>query len=121
AIARAAEGHVDIKPVDADLVGGDKKLTGADRAKGGQRSARFYVSACPENERDGEAVIVYALETTEQRALQEQFAQSHKMEAVGKLAGGVAHDFNNVLSAIMMATDFLIQAHKPTDPSFGDI
>jgi two-component system, cell cycle sensor histidine kinase and response regulator CckA len=121
AIARAAEGHGDIKPVDADLVGGDKKLTGADRAAGGQRSARFYVSAVPENERDGEAVIVYALETTEQRALQEQFAQSHKMEAVGQLAGGIAHDFNNALSAIMMATDFLIQAHRPADPSFGDI
>src|SRR6185295_15860804 len=121
AIVRAAEGHGEIKPVDADLVGGDRKLTGADRAAGGQRSARFYVSAVPENERDGESVIVYALETTEQRALQEQFAQSHKMEAVGQLAGGIAHDFNNALSAIMMATDFLVQAHRPTDPSFGDI
>src|SRR5947209_6201473 len=43
------------------------------------------------------------------------------MDTVGQLAGGIAHDFNNVLSAIMMATDFLLQAHKPTDPSFGDI
>jgi two-component system cell cycle sensor histidine kinase/response regulator CckA len=40
---------------------------------------------------------------------------------VGKLAGGIAHDFNNVLSAIMMATDFLLNAHRPTDPSFQDI
>jgi two-component system cell cycle sensor histidine kinase/response regulator CckA len=109
AIAQAADGQGDVRPVDADLAGGAK------------RSARFYVSAVPENERDGEVAIIYAIETTEQRALEEQFAQSHKMEAVGKLAGGVAHDFNNVLSAIMMATDFLIQAHKPTDPSFGDI
>jgi two-component system cell cycle sensor histidine kinase/response regulator CckA len=43
------------------------------------------------------------------------------MQAVGQLAGGIAHDFNNVLSAIMMATDFLLSAHKPTDPSFEDI
>ena len=43
------------------------------------------------------------------------------MELVGQLAGGIAHDFNNVLSAIIMATDFLLNAHKPTDPSFGDI
>ena len=43
------------------------------------------------------------------------------METVGQLAGGIAHDFNNVLSAIMMATDFLLNAHKPTDPSFQDI
>src|SRR5213078_4476359 len=47
--------------------------------------------------------------------------QQQKMELVGQLAGGIAHDFNNVLSAIMMATDFLLNAHKPTDPSFGDI
>ena len=43
------------------------------------------------------------------------------MEIVGQLAGGIAHDFNNVLGAIMMATDFLVNAHKPTDPSFQDI
>jgi two-component system cell cycle sensor histidine kinase/response regulator CckA len=43
------------------------------------------------------------------------------MESIGQLAGGIAHDFNNVLSAIMMATDFLLNAHKPTDPSFQDI
>jgi two-component system cell cycle sensor histidine kinase/response regulator CckA len=43
------------------------------------------------------------------------------MEMVGQLAGGIAHDFNNVLSAIMMANDFLLNAHKPTDPSFQDI
>jgi two-component system cell cycle sensor histidine kinase/response regulator CckA len=43
------------------------------------------------------------------------------MELVGQLAGGIAHDFNNVLSAIILATDFLLNAHKPTDPSFQDI
>jgi two-component system cell cycle sensor histidine kinase/response regulator CckA len=43
------------------------------------------------------------------------------MDVIGKLAGGIAHDFNNVLGAIIMATDFLVSAHKPTDPSFQDI
>ena len=86
-----------------------------------ERSARFFVSAVEEDDRDGEAAIVYALETTEQRALENQFDQQQKMQAVGQLAGGIAHDFNNVLSAIMMATDFLLNAHKPTDPSFQDI
>jgi two-component system, cell cycle sensor histidine kinase and response regulator CckA len=109
AIARAADGQGDIAPVDAALAGR------------GSRSARFYVSAVEEDDRDGEAAIVYAIEMTEQRALEAQFAQSMKMQAVGQLAGGIAHDFNNVLSAIMMATDFLLNAHRPTDPSFQDI
>ncbi len=109
AIQKAADGQGDIPPVDAALIGAD------------QRWMRFYVTPIEEEERDHEAAIVYALETTEQRSLQNQFTQSQKLETVGKFAGGIAHDFNNVLSAIMMATDFLLNAHRPTDPSFQDI
>jgi two-component system cell cycle sensor histidine kinase/response regulator CckA len=109
AIRRAGEGQGEIAPVDAALEGA------------GERFARFYVTAIKEEERDQEAAIVYALETTEQRHLQGQVDTAQTMELVGKLAGGVAHDFNTVLGAIIMATDFLLNAHKPTDPSFQDI
>jgi two-component system cell cycle sensor histidine kinase/response regulator CckA len=109
AIAQAAGGKSDIAPVDAALAGS------------GDRFGYFYVTAVEEEERDQEAAIVYALETTAQRDLENKVTQQQKMELVGQLAGGIAHDFNNVLSAIMMATDFLLNAHKPTDPSFGDI
>jgi two-component system, cell cycle sensor histidine kinase and response regulator CckA len=86
-----------------------------------ERWGQFFVTAVEADERETEAAIVYMLETTERRTLENQINQSQKMDMVGQLAGGIAHDFNNVLSAIMMATDFLLNAHKPTDPSFQDI
>ena len=85
------------------------------------RSARLYLAAVPDGGDADEAVIAYALETTEQRALEVQFAQAQKMQAVGELAGGVAHDFNNVLQGIIGYTDLLLVNHRPTDPSFQDI
>src|SRR6185437_8659155 len=68
-----------------------------------------------------ERVNVYALDMTDQRKLEAQFAQGQKMQAVGQLAGGVAHDFNNVLTAIIGFSDLLLLSHKPGDPSFKDI
>lgn len=109
AIDKAAEGQGDITPVEVAL----------DSAK--ERWGQFFITAVEHDERDTEIAIVYMLETTEKRTLENQFAQSQKMQAVGQLAGGIAHDFNNVLSAIMMANDFLLNSHKPTDPSFQDI
>jgi two-component system, cell cycle sensor histidine kinase and response regulator CckA len=115
AIGQAAQGKGDIAPVDATLAG-DVTLAGRE-----ERFGRFYVTAVAEQERDQEAAIVYALETTEQRALEAKLVQQQKMDSIGQLAGGMAHDFNNMLNAIIMANDFLLNTHKPTDPSFHDI
>ena len=105
AIAAAAGSKTDIPPVDVQL--------------SGNRSARLLFSAS--DEADGPGATIYALDTTELRTLKENFAQSQKMQAIGQLAGGVAHDFNNVLTAIIGYSDLLLANHRPTDPSFQDI
>jgi two-component system, cell cycle sensor histidine kinase and response regulator CckA len=107
AVIAAAQAKTDIAPVDVSLRG--------DR----NRSARLFISAADES--DGPGATIYALDTTELRTLQENFAQSQKMQAIGQLAGGVAHDFNNVLTAIIGYSDLLLANHRPTDPSFQDI
>lgn len=109
ALKAAAENKGDIPPLELQTAG----------ENGG--SVRVWVTPVGDTGAEGETAIIYALDTTDFRKVEEQLAQSQKMNAVGQLAGGVAHDFNNVLQAIIGYSDLLLANHRPTDPSFQDI
>jgi len=83
-----------------------------------ERMAELY--AAPANGGSGR-VILYLVDVSDQKALETKFAQSQKMQAVGKLAGGVAHDFNNILTVIIGNSEFLLMRHTAGDPSFNEI
>jgi len=55
-------------------------------------------------------------DVTERKHLEAQLIQAQKVEAVGRLAGGVAHDFNNILTAIMGYSELMSQRIRPDDP-----
>lgn len=92
-----------------------------------QRFDRTVISVCLTCRvvRDSEGQVLFyegnLEDVTERRKLEEQVLHSQKMEAVGQLAGGVAHDFNNMLSVIMGYAELIRMDLADDDPLGGSI
>jgi two-component system cell cycle sensor histidine kinase/response regulator CckA len=67
------------------------------------------------------AVLLSLKEAGEEGRFQRQATQANKMQAVGQLAGGVAHDFNNILTAVLGHCDLILMRHTPGDSDYDDI
>jgi signal transduction histidine kinase len=67
------------------------------------------------------SILLMARDVTATRQLESQLRQAQKMEVVGRLAGGVAHDFNNVLSVILSYSEMLIEEPPPPEQMRSDL
>ncbi len=68
-----------------------------------------------------ECNVAFFTDVTQRKKLEEQFNQAQKLEAVGQLAGGVAHDFNNILTAQLGYCDLMKRRLRDEDPLAADL
>ena len=78
------------------------------------------ITIAPRLNKQGEMIGVQGTikDITEKKQLEQQLVQAQKMEALGNLAGGIAHNFNNILLGIMGYSEFLMNKKDENDPDF---
>ena len=88
---------------------------------GGDRDYRIVSSPIKNAAGEVTAAIEIVEDITEKLHLESQIRQAQKMEAVGQLAGGVAHDFNNMLSVILGYAELGLSQVKPNEPLHAEL
>jgi PAS domain S-box-containing protein len=91
------------------------------RTKDGQKRLVRIHSRVTHDEHGGPKVKVVLEDVTEQKRLEAQFLQAQKMEAVGRLAGGVAHDINNALTGVLGYADLILTSLRREDPLYTHV
>lgn len=91
---------------------GDLKLLGSD---GGTRHVASRWTALTDIHGGQNSILITCNDVTEKKRLEAQYLRAQRLESVGTLAGGVAHDLNNILSPILMGLDMLnLSTEQPT-------
>jgi len=108
-----ASAHAD--DLDRLEVGGQRAIELDIANTGGQTCEGWLL----EDENDGAALLLVDVST--RREMEHRLAQTSKMQAVGQIAGGVAHELNNFLLVITLNCDALLARHPVGDPSYGEL
>ena len=91
------------------------------QVKHGRKDAREVIVDCRWTlardcgDRKPKAILMVSTDVTEAKKLESQFLRSQRLESIGSLASGIAHDLNNILSPIMMAVGIMRQSLGPAE------